>query len=352
MVAKRDQADLIEVAKRYYLLNQDQNTIASELKISKSTVSRMLSAAREKGLIEINVVDQGSVKRNKVLENSLKEQFQLANAYVSVNNVGVDNLARVSKLAAQIFVNLAPRASRIGFGWGITVQKMIESIPEINLGFERSLTPLVGGMPTVDTAPSGNNMIVALAEKSQTRAERFDAPAVVESSLTWKALLGESSVKASLKRAEETDLAFVGLGTYGLRTSELVINAMKLNPSEMKLLERQKPVGDMCGYYFNINGEGIKKPTAQRVIGLSLDKLKQIPTVVGIGAGEERLQGTIGALATGCLDILCVDEALAKALLEYNLPDPKIASSEAKGHCPNCGYDFNKDLNLSTPQGF
>lgn len=337
----------------YYIDDLDQGAIGERLGLSKSSVSRILSAAKDAGIIEVRIVGDDTVQRDRDLEARLSSAFGLKRAYVARESTVVDPVTAASRLAAGVFVDRAPRAMRIGFGWGLTVQRMIESIPSLRLGAERTLTSLVGGMPTVDTGTSGNNMLVSLAEKSGTRSERFDAPAVVESELTWRALMGETSVKSALERAQGSELAFVGIGTFGVHTSRLVLESMRLSDEERAAFEAQLPAGDMCGHYYRIDGSPIGPPASHRVIGLTLAQLAAIPTVVGIASGTERLNGVRGALATGALDILCADAALARALLETqdsaageggpsgedSGPD---ASSEAREfrlwRCPNCGH--------------
>lgn len=347
MAVKRDRQMLIDVARMYYVDDLDQGAIGARMGLSKSSVSRILSAAKTEGIIQVRIVGDETVLRDRALEEAVASEFGLSDVFVASPTPGLDPLAAAAKLGAEIFRERAYRARRIGFGWGLTVQRMIESIPPVRLGAEQVLTSLVGGMPTVDTAPSGNNMIVTLAEKSGTRSERFDAPAVVESELTWTALMQESTVKRSLANARKTELAFVGIGTFGINTSRLVVDAMKLSHEEREVFEEQAPVGDMCGHYFNIEGEALEAPSSRRVIGISIDQLSGIPTVVGIAAGIERTQGVVGALATGALEVLCLDDVLARALLDIRAQDrdSKQGNSGPKGgqaapliRCPNCSF--------------
>lgn len=344
MAVKRDRQTLVDVARMYYVENLGQDAIAKKLGVSKSSISRTLTAAKEAGIIRVTVDGDTEIGRDSGLELALKKTFDLEAAYVAAPPAGVEPLTAVTKIAAGLFAERSHHASRIGFGWGITVQRMIDTIPQLRLSAHQLLTPLVGGMATVDTAPSGNNMIVTLAEKSGTRSQRFDAPAVVESSLTWKALMNESTVKASLDSARSTELAFVGIGTRGYHTSKLVVEAMKLSPEEYAEFEGQEPVGDMCGHYFDAAGTPLGPPSSHRVIGISIDDLRAIPTVIAIAAGEERAPGVLGALATHAVDILCVDRDLAQRLLHTHLAQRNAGSTtfneegnSENSNCPLCG---------------
>ena len=54
------QKKLAYVARRYYLDDQKQSDIARELGVSRPLVSRMLSEARELGIVEITVHEPGA----------------------------------------------------------------------------------------------------------------------------------------------------------------------------------------------------------------------------------------------------------------------------------------------------
>ena len=59
MLSQEKQKKLAYVARRYYLENQRQSDIAKELGVSRPLVSRMLSEARELGVVEITIHEPG-----------------------------------------------------------------------------------------------------------------------------------------------------------------------------------------------------------------------------------------------------------------------------------------------------
>lgn len=60
MLSQEKQKKLAYVARRYYLENQRQSDIAKELGVSRPLVSRMLSEARELGVVEITIHGAGA----------------------------------------------------------------------------------------------------------------------------------------------------------------------------------------------------------------------------------------------------------------------------------------------------
>ncbi len=218
-------------------------------------------------------------------------------------------------LAAEVFMRRAPSASRIGFSWGLTIGALIDAIPTEPMRTDTRVTPLVGGMPTLDTGLEGNSYIQLLAEKIQAIPERFDAPAIVESPQTYAAMMSESTIKATLARVKASELAFVGIGSFGVHTSRQVLAAMKLNDDEMAQVLASSPVGDVLGRYFDVHGTPLGPPASDRVIGITIEDLRAIDCTVAVASSREKARGALGALRTGAIDILVVDEALAAGVL-------------------------------------
>src|SRR5438876_8645979 len=96
MPAPRDRGTLIKAARMYFLDGRGQDDIARVLATSRSNVSRMLSAARAQGLVEIRVHDQ--VARDGDLEHALRERFGLAHARVGAFSPGADAAEAVGEL--------------------------------------------------------------------------------------------------------------------------------------------------------------------------------------------------------------------------------------------------------------
>ncbi|MDF1489315.1 sugar-binding transcriptional regulator [Tessaracoccus caeni] len=315
MPAKRDQQLLIDAARMYYVEGLDQGQVGRRLGLSRSGVSRILAKARELGVVQVRIIGDEHVSRNRDLERALVRKFGLREALVAETSSESASLRAVGQLASQVFTRRSATATRIGLSWGFTVGQLVEAIPQVTLRSATKLTPLVGGMPLLDTGPSGNSYIQTLAEKCGVSAERFDAPAVVESAATFHAMMSESTVRGALARARDCDLAFVGIGSFGVQTSKQTVDAMHLTEAEWSEVLRAKPVGDLAGRLFDIEGNPLGPPASERVIGTDIDEIREMQIATGLAAGKEKAPGVLGALRTGAFDILVVDEALAATVL-------------------------------------
>ena len=72
MPAPRDTALVVRAARLYHEQGRSQTEVAKELGLSRSNVSRILSQARERGIVEITIHDpDGPPRRDEALEAAL-----------------------------------------------------------------------------------------------------------------------------------------------------------------------------------------------------------------------------------------------------------------------------------------
>lgn len=319
MPAARSQNLLVSAARLYYLENRSQIEVAQLLNVSRSSVSRILSAARDQGLVEIRIHDPGERAHVPEFEEAITSIFGLP-ATVVPRLRAQSPLDVVASAAARIFEDLLPNLDSVGLSWGATVERFAAAVRVEQVNRAVRVFPLVGGL-SAEAGPQGNAPTEVLAAKIGGSAYRFEAPAVVESPQTSAALSGEPVVARALEQAARVKTAFVGIGCYGLHNSRRVIAAMNLSDPERSRLAGQQPAGDICGRFFDIHGRALGAPTSDRVIGVTLDQLSAIPQVHGLAAGAEKSVGVIGALRANVLDTVILDEDLADAVLNLSALD-------------------------------
>jgi DNA-binding transcriptional regulator LsrR (DeoR family) len=110
-------------------------------------------------------------------------------------------------------------------------------------------------------------------------------------------------------------VAFLGVGAVGVGSSAAVIESLHLSDRDRAAFEAAKPVGDLCARFFDEHGNPVHGAVEDRVLAVSLEDLRQIPTVVGLAAGIEKVRGVLGALRGRYVDALICDARLAEALL-------------------------------------
>ena len=172
----------------------------------------------------------------------------------------------------------------------------------------------MGGSPRVDAPTNPNEICRALAERCGGRAESLYAPAYVESLEIRDRLLEQEAVRHALEAATGADVALVGIG--GTDDGCTMVRSGSLSLDEIAELRAQGAVGDVLGNYIDINGTVIPAPHDSRLIGLSIDDLRRVGSVVAVASGEEKPRAILGALRAAIVDVLIVDEANARAVID------------------------------------
>jgi DNA-binding transcriptional regulator LsrR (DeoR family) len=308
----RDQQILVKAARLYYEEGRSQNEIATTLQVSRSSVSRMLTAARERGIVRIQINDPAG--RDLELEGELSERFGLRDCRVAEVR-GVDRpLGRVGELGARWLLERLKPGQRIGVSWGHGVQAVVRQIPDEG-GQDVEVLPLVGGLSAVDSAISGEELVRDLADRVGGRFQRLLAPAVLTSRAARDVLLAEPAVQSTLDAARRAQVAVVGIGSVGYGSSAALLAAMNLSGAERADFDAALPVGDVCARFFDAEGRAVTGAVDDRVLAVSLGDLTAIPTVAGVAVGAEKVRGVLGALRAKVLDVLLCDSGLARGLL-------------------------------------
>jgi DNA-binding transcriptional regulator LsrR (DeoR family) len=312
MPAPRDRAALIKAARMYFLDGRSQDDVARALGTSRSNVSRMLTAARAQGIVEIRVHDQTS--REKDLEQALHERFALSHVRVAAFRPGVDALAAAGDLAAQWLDESLRDGHVLGLSWGTSLQAMVESF-SVDQPRSVEVVPLVGGLSTADSLVAGQELVRELAGRLGATYRYLHAPALLRSETARDALLAEPTVADVLQRAQTADIAMVGIGTVGTGSSREMLDGLGLSASERKSFFAEGPVGDTCCRFFDAAGRAIRGVVHDRVLAVELDDLRRIPTVIGVATGPDKAPGVLGALRGELVDGLITDASLALALM-------------------------------------
>jgi DNA-binding transcriptional regulator LsrR (DeoR family) len=312
MPAPRDRAALIKAARMYFLDGRSQDDVARALGTSRSNVSRMLTAARAQGIVEIRVHDQTS--RATELEQALRERFTLSHVRVAAFRPGADSQTAAGDLAAQWLDETLRDGQVLGLSWGASLQAMVDSFAA-DQPRDVEVVPLVGGLSTVSSLVSGEELVRELASRLGATYRYLHAPALLRSERARDALLAEPAVSDVLGRARVADIAMVGIGAVGTGSSNAILDGLGLNATERRTFLNTDPAGDTCCRFFDAEGKPIPGVVDDRVLAIELDQLRRIPTVVGVASGTEKARSVLGAIRGELIDGLITDASLALALL-------------------------------------
>ena len=202
----------------------------------------------------------------------------------------------------------------LGLSWGTSLQAMVEAF-SVDQPRSVEVVPLVGGLSTVMSLVSGEELVRELAGRLGATYRYLHAPGLLRSEVARDSLLGEPAISEVLKRAETADIAMVGIGAVGFGSSSDILEGLGLSAAERKSFLASGPVGDICCRYFDAEGKPVLGVVDDRVLAIELDRLQQIPTVIGVATGGNKAPGVLGAIRGRLIDGLVADAALALALI-------------------------------------
>jgi DNA-binding transcriptional regulator LsrR (DeoR family) len=306
---------LVDLATRFYVAGQSQVEIARALGLDASTVSRYLKRARDEGIVRVEIHRPRSLHGHLALE--LASAFGLKKAVVVAGAPGPDANFAVAKAAADYVNSQLLNGMRLGLSWGRMLSAAIHELPMGTVsGLDVSL--LHGGVGRGGPGIQGHELARHLASlHPHSRVHYLHAPVLVDSADIKVAMLRDGSIRAALESAASSQVALVGIGT--LDETAPLIRDHHISPRDRKRLLDAGAVGDMSTRFFDAAGEPVHV-LDDRLIAIEWDQLKAIPLVIGMAAGLEKRPAILGALRTGCLEVLITDESTARAVLKAARP--------------------------------
>ncbi len=308
---------LITAAWLYYQENHTQAEIAGVLGLSRPTVANLLSRARDEGIVTVHL--RPDVLRRLSSASALREHFGLHDALVvpNPNGQGGDALARSLGRAAALYLEGLLRPGDIlGTAWGSGLQALAEALTPRPIEGLR-VTQSLGGLLTSD-AINPARIAWTIAEKLGAHLTHLHAPQYVASPESQALFLREPTVRAALDLARSATLMVLGIG--GTDADATAVRAGVITPGDMAALRAAGAVGDLSGRYYDLQGQPVETDLGARLIALTLDDLRGITPVIAVAGGPSKTRAILGALRTGCLDVLVTDERTAAALLAEGEP--------------------------------
>src|SRR5699024_8146026 len=172
----------------------------------------------------------------------------------------------------------------------------------------------IGGSYRGGEAMNSDQICRQLAVRFGGESVTLYAPAIVADESIRNALLTNDTVRQSLNKAQQADVALVGVGDI-LEDSNMVRMGWFTN-AEIAAVRELGVVGDLMGYDFiDIDGDLADTPPVGRGIGLPIEHLRRTPDVVATASEPTKVTGILGALRTGAIDTLATTQSIAQSVL-------------------------------------
>ena len=305
---------LARAASLYYEEGMNQNEVAAILGYSRSHISRMLTEARQEGIVEIHV--HHPLERVAILEQRLGEQFDLQEVRVlKSNSVPYSQmLRRLGALTALLLSQKITPNSILGISWGTALYEVSNMLQPIDYP-EVKVVQLIGSATSRDHQVDGPGLARAFSLQFGGQYYTLAAPWLVGDKQIRDALMKELRLREVLDLIKEVDIALVGIGTVDAKLSSMV-RAGYLTFEEADEIQAMGAVGDVCGHHFDIEGNLMEIPLAGYAFGTDAETLRGISLAIGVAGSTVKAPGILGALRSKLVNSLVTDDAAARAVLE------------------------------------
>jgi DNA-binding transcriptional regulator LsrR (DeoR family) len=306
---------ITKVARLYYDHGLRQPEIARQLSLSQAMVSRLLAAASKEGIVRTTVVTPTGVYSE--LEEGLVSRYKLQDAVVAdcTEDTGDDVLRAIGGAAASYLeATLAPNEVIGISSWSETLLRTVGSMQPRRVAGRSHVVQILGGIGNPTAEVHAIRLTERLASLLKAEPHFLTAPGVAASPQAAAAYLTEPQVAETMGYFGRLTVALIGIGS--IHPSRLLGESGNVfSRDEMAKLEDLGAVGDLCLRFFDRTGRDVPSPFDDRVIGMSLDQLRQVPRAVGIAGATEKLAAIRGALEGRLIGALITDRFTAERLV-------------------------------------
>lgn len=310
----RDDVELLlRVARLYYEHSRTQAEIAREIGYSRPSVSRMLSQARRQGIVRVTI--SHPLERILAIERALRTALSLKAVRVA-EVPGSDVIDAIGRAGAELLIDAIRDGQVIAVGNGRSIQATAQHVPQIarvNCTVVQCLGSVPGGIPAWGRdAPT---VCTRIASQLGAKAARMSVPLIVDDPALLRPLMREEKVATTLALAARADVALVGVAGIHAQGPGNIL-AEYLTPPVQEAIRVGGAVGHILDHHYDTAGRHVLTPLSSRTLAISLDELRQIPLVIGVAAGEDKVEAIVGAVRGRILDAIVTDEQTAVAILE------------------------------------
>lgn len=303
----------------YYVDGMGQREICDAVGISRATVSRLLRAGKETGVVKIELENPDSVLYGE-LERKVEQLLGLKEVLI-VDELELeskaDHLQHVYEEALMYLSRIINKGDTIGVSMGKTLSSIVnvkKSVDEVDCTF----VPVVGGVGSpyqIEEGYHSNDIAKGFAMKFHGKAMQFFAPAMFDDPKVMQGFLKEKPVREVVSVFKKLKTVIMGIGTTTAKEPTLV-KCGYLTKEDYEEFQQQGAVGDILLKYVDANGNSDAfRSFNERVMGMSDEKLLNVKNRVGIAVGADKGEAVLGVIRAKKVNILLTDISCIRSMM-------------------------------------
>lgn len=304
---------MVRIARMYYEQGLRQTEISSRLHLSASKVSRLLKKASSTGVVRTVVSLPPGVHAE--LEEQIERTYGLDEVVVTdVRGSHEQVISSLGAAGAAYLENSLTTGCVLGVSaWSESLMCVAQAMPRVAGVGVSEVVQLDGGAGHAAAQIEASQMLGLFATKMGARPVVIPAPGVATNKTVHDALMDDPSVVEAMSHWRDVTVALVSIGS--LLSSTLVRpGGTYASPRDLEELKAAGAVGDVCFRFFDAEGRAVRSAFDDRVIGLDLDQLRQIPRRIAVCGGAEKADAIRSALRGNVVNVLVTDLGVAESL--------------------------------------
>jgi DNA-binding transcriptional regulator LsrR (DeoR family) len=303
-----------QVVNLYHVQKLTQAEVARRLGLSATKVHRLLKQASEEGLVELTV--RTPIQHLFDLESRLQAIFGL-HGVVVIPQIPEDPSTfeyTLGRAGASYLLDRLRDGDVIGISGGTGVNSVVQAM-HAPRAYDVAVVPLLGavqGRVTTDV----NYLSNELAGRLGGRAYQLHAPAGVDTREQRDMLLSMKAIKGVLDIARQASIILMGVGAVRVEPAHYEEFTALSVEDLTRIATECGAVGQVLGVFYNAQGQPCAPEYAERLVGLTVEELERVPSIIGVAATKAKALPLYGALRGRYLNHLVTDEAAARGIIE------------------------------------
>ncbi len=311
---KKERRYLLErVASLYFIEDMNQENISKKLGISRPNISRLLTEAKKRGIVQIKInyeKDNDEVKRE--ISGEIEKKYSLREVILVQNlPTEIETKNAVADVASSFFDDRVTKNSTVGVTAGTTLELMAGKIKEKKK--DVNIVTLIGSVDHQYKTFLAHEIARMISSNIQGKSFLLTAPALLSSKEMVDNLISQPGIEKTMELFKEAKWAFMGIGAINP-------NHPFLHMFEKADLEKIKneAVGNIGTVFYDRNGNSVCEEITDKTFGIRKKQLLYIPYRVGIASGIQKTAAIEGAIKSKLINILITDIESGKNLLNQN----------------------------------
>lgn len=312
MTQKERDEFLAELADVYYNEQMTQAEIAKRYNTNRFRVAKLLTEAREEGVVEIKIRHSG--ERIRQMEAKLRQRFGLKEAIV-VNSrftTYADAIKLLGKIGAEYLGSILTDGLTVGLMWGKTIHSIISQLPAA-VPLSIAAVQCTGFFKKSNPAVDVHELVRMTAAAFNGSFHFINAPLYVADKTVRAGLLREPQIAATLAVAKKMDILVSGFGGPA---------CLPLSEPEMAdyVTKRDRAAADTCvgsiyGRMVDKSGKFAATDLNDKVLSAPIKDILAVPHRLVAARGRHKTTGLAKAMRQGLFNELLTDADTAGYLL-------------------------------------